>query len=405
MTDSDCLADTNGSIAVSGPHWHAGKLRRQAGMDYHYPTGGATALTVRLTDLYDVPLESMTMPVRFEVYTNTKLLWDVSYDNSSSEHVFTGRLLRLNGTPVANQTVNVFLNETHVATLNTSDSGFIEYRRHFDSGTESLMYNVQATFEGTGAQQATLNAVTFDGTEYTVCTATCFQYKPSSNMTTVTIEPHATEVTVPVKSTEEMQQDATDSGWFSIYHEFSWWYPWYRMHVKMQVNPTIDIGFNPLLPGGETHDWSGLTLFANLGQQFVEQLIGDMLGLLVEYVLAKGFSIWNWPAAVITFAVKAVYQGLLMARDWYDSGKMLASALVNFLVGIIAISTTLAKAFLEACFSIVAAGTMSALWMLFRGALTVIEPIRHIRTWADGVEVAMDIGFGIFALVRHLGWI
>jgi hypothetical protein len=96
---------------------------------------------------------------------------------------------------------------------------------------------------------------------------------------------------------------------------------------------------------------------------------------------------------------------MLIARDWYDSGRMLASALVNFFVGILAIGTTLAKAFLEAFVNIVAVGTMSALWMAFNGALSVIEPIRHIRTWADGVEVAMDIGFGIFSLVRYFGWI
>lgn len=65
------------------------------------------------------------------------MLWDVRYDNATSEHVFTGRLLMSNGTAVPNQPVKLFLNETQVTTLTTNNSGLIEFRRHFDPGNES----------------------------------------------------------------------------------------------------------------------------------------------------------------------------------------------------------------------------------------------------------------------------
>jgi len=38
-----------------------------------------------------------TEPVRFEVYRNTRLLWNATYDEDSSEHVFAGRLLWVSG--------------------------------------------------------------------------------------------------------------------------------------------------------------------------------------------------------------------------------------------------------------------------------------------------------------------
>jgi hypothetical protein len=61
----------------------------------------------KLTDI-------MAVPVQFEVYTNTKLLWQVGYDNATSEHVFTGRLLTASGSPVGDRNVMISLNETNV---------------------------------------------------------------------------------------------------------------------------------------------------------------------------------------------------------------------------------------------------------------------------------------------------
>ena len=66
------------------------------------------------------------------------------------------------------------------------------------------------------------------------------------------------EIAAP-KTSEELQQEAENSGWLQVWHEFTWLYPWYRMHFNFTMNGArIDIGFNPVLPGGETTEYSGL---------------------------------------------------------------------------------------------------------------------------------------------------
>jgi hypothetical protein len=67
-------------------------------------------------------------------------------------------------------------------------------------------------------------------------------------MTTITIEPHATEVVVPVKSPEELQQQAEQDGTLRVWHEFSWWFPWYRIHYVSVVSGVAeyDMGNSPL---------------------------------------------------------------------------------------------------------------------------------------------------------------
>jgi len=152
------FADTNGSIAGLGVRF---ELRNSAGvigtrdssdgtasMDYQYPTDAATALTMRLTNQTGVPLKSMTMSVQFEVYTNTKLLWNATYDEDSSKHVFTGRLLTVSGAALPDYNVMVCLNETNIMN-NTSDvNGWFVFRRHFDVGDDAITCDVQAMFEG-----------------------------------------------------------------------------------------------------------------------------------------------------------------------------------------------------------------------------------------------------------------
>jgi hypothetical protein len=80
--------------------------------------------------------------------------------------------------------------------------------------------------------------------------------EPASPEDTVTVTqtPETTTVTVPPpKTQEQMEQEAKDSGWLSVWHEFSLWYPWYRLHLNLTMNGArIDVGFNPVLPRGET---------------------------------------------------------------------------------------------------------------------------------------------------------
>jgi hypothetical protein len=260
------------------------------------------------------------------------MLWNARYDNATSEHVFTGRLLRLNGTAIQNKDVKI-LNETQVAMLQTNQTGFVEYRRHFDAGDETITYNVRVAFEGTDAQQATLNATTFDGTEYTVCTVTYFQFKPSANMTTVTVEPHATEVTVPIKSPEELQEEAQQAGSLSIWHEFFWWPPFYRFHMIYLLNssPQFDVGI-----GIASSTLQGFQSFIDRISQYARDIVPDLfadyiLGEMVAFVgaLSGNLAIWTFAAAASI--------GIKLYLIWADSWNSVERLRTEYLAQIVSL--------------------------------------------------------------------
>jgi hypothetical protein len=247
-------------------------------------------------------------------------------------------------------------------------------------------------------------------------------YWPSLNTAALTVEPPSTTAKAdpestateqqeptkveipPGKTPEEMQQEAKDKEWLSIKHKFTWWYPWYRIHIKINVNPVIDVGFNPILPGGETYLWEGLEIFAAVAEEFIQELIIDVVTLFIEYIVAKALSMLpiTWLAAATALAAKGVTQFWLLMKDWGNPTKMLAVSLVNFIIGLMAFKVSIGVAFIDALFNLVYGRTMSALYLLQNKLPVAAEPIQHIRTWIDAPEVIMDISFGISALGRYL---
>jgi hypothetical protein len=110
---------------------------------------------------------------------------------------------------------------------------------------ELLLFNVQAVFDGDEPCSATAYALTPNGTEYAVCTTIQYGFKPISNNTWLTVEPQSTQVMTTTKTPEQLQQEAEDSRWLSTRHEFTWWYPWYRLHLNMSTAPPIELVFAP----------------------------------------------------------------------------------------------------------------------------------------------------------------
>ena len=105
-------------------------------------------------------------------------------------------------------------------------------------------FRIRASFGGDEPQTATAYATTPNGTQYPVCTTLqYFGYKPASNCAWLTVEPQAAQVMTSTKTPEELQAEAEQSGWLQIWHEFTWWYPWYRMHLMLDVD----------LPQGHLH--------------------------------------------------------------------------------------------------------------------------------------------------------
>ncbi len=385
---------------VNNPVWNGMTYGDWQNISMLYPDGAHT-LTVQAYGSDGSLLRFMTEPVQYEVYTGTKLQWDVTYDNATSEHVFTGRLLKSDGNPLNGQPVKLFLNDTQVTTL-TTVNGYIEFRRHFDPGNESDTYNVQVTFDGTNGQSATQNATALDGSSYTVCTVTYFQYKPAANITTVTIKPHAAEVVVPIKSSEEAQQDAKNKGWFDILEQFGWWYPFHRTVFRIFVGETtIEAGIS-LLPGGETFSSVGQDVFNDLQEASITSFITEAATLMGEYLAAKvGFWIAPWISA-IALGVEALEEISSMALQWNEQGQMLALGIVNILMGLVAIQGGFATAFLNLLVG-VSAPAMAALTLLATGTIAAGGPI--LRTPVDWGEVALTFGFAALALAHWRGLI
>jgi hypothetical protein len=205
-----------------------------------------------------------------------------------------------------------------------------------------------------------------------------------------------------------MQEQAKNNGWLSIWHEWSWFYPWWRMHIKININPpTIDIGFNPILLGGETFDFRGIEVFANIAENVLEDVILDIVAIFGQYIVAKGLSLWNPAAGIFMESIKFLIQmGLLVWREWNNKAGLLVSALVSFVMGIIALVIDFGLLFIKAILRLIAASTANILSLLYNKLVVVLMSARFIqRWWIDALESTFDWITGGFAMARYLGWI
>jgi hypothetical protein len=149
--------------------------------------------------------------------------------------------------------------------------------------------------EGTGSETATLNATDLMGGSYTVCQTVQFNRMPAGNMTSITVEPQATQVTVPTKTAEQMQAEAEDEGWLKPPRPwFSWWYPWFRLYYTLVYNGNdiLEAGLSPI--GGDE---------VNIYSPF-DSWLADAINEIIITPIAKAYLI-GWIATEI-----AVYAGM-----------------------------------------------------------------------------------------------
>jgi len=273
----------------------------------------------------------------------------------------------------------------------------------FRINNQPTLYRLSVAFEGDEPLNATAYHI-INGTTYAVCTTTHYGFKPAVNSTFLTVQPQSTEATQPTKTPEQMEQEARDDGWLQLWPEFSWSYPWFRLHVKININPKIEIAFNPVLPGGEFFNWTGLDLFSAIVEDIWQDIVLDLLGVFAGYVLAKGVGIWNLPAAVLIEIGKGIVQGaFLFGVFWYDQMKVLATAAASIIMGLIAIATNIGEAFVNNLMNLIAAPARAALYLISYGMIVAAQPIKHLRTPIDYLETVIDFTIGGFALLRYLG--
>jgi hypothetical protein len=313
----------------------------------------------------------------------------------------TGHDLSLGGKPI-----DVKVNDTEFTCTTDPGIGIAEFTRDFPAVNNNLTtYIITATFVGDNPAYASATSTAPDGTNCAACTTTQYNgYEPSTNTIVLTVDPHSVLATTATKTPEEMQQDAQDSGWFDVYSEWSWWYPWYRLHVKIHVNPTIDIGFNPILPGGETHGWDGLERFAAVTEEALEDVGLDLAGMFAEYVVAKVTSIVDPIIGIVVEATKLGVGLVLLCAWWEDIVAVGAAALVSFLMGLVAINTDIAGSFLLAICKLIVGSAASALqWICDQMLQIVCTAMLISRWWIDAMEVTFDWILGGLALAHYCG--
>ena len=346
-------------------------------------------------------------PVTLTVSQATRLLLNVSRSYNSTLHRIEG-WLKYNdtGTGVPDKLVKVTINNTIYIPLTTGIDGYFNCSLTPKPGLDkNITYIIIATFEGDSPLSATAWAKTLDGQTCAACTTIQHGYRPSCNSTVLTVEPQATGTSTPTKSQEEMQKDAQDSGWLSISHEFSWWYPWYKLHIKVHINPTVEIGFNPLLAGAETIFFDGLEFFEALTEEAITDVILDMGALLTAYFFARGISFAN-PAlgAALEFIKLGIQGGLLYVFDWADRGPgLLGASIGNLLMGLLVIRVDIAKTFLNALMRL-CKWVASALMNIFNVLLDILKFAQAItRWWTDAIEVGGDFLLGGLGILRCMG--
>jgi hypothetical protein len=225
------LQDGDPTNIIQSVNSSAGEVQ----VNWIYPEEGVHTVTVVVHLLNGSQIKHMVKPVYLEVIGATTLRLGVNRTASSS-HRFEAQLLDATGSPVANMPIKAYLNSTQLdEELVTNVTGYVTFTRNLNPGQDRIAYTVEVAFEGTGNQTATLNGTDFTGISYTVCHTTQFENKPSSNMTSITVEPQVSDIIVPTKTTEEMEQEAKDCSTLRVWSEFSWWYPWFKVVAEVNV--------------------------------------------------------------------------------------------------------------------------------------------------------------------------
>jgi hypothetical protein len=188
-------------------------------------------------------------PVTLTVGNETQLLLQAWRDPQGTGHTIYAQLVDGSGNSLGpNYTVTLTVNGTAYP-LQTNGTGYVTLHLALQPGdTSANTYQVMATFNGTNPRSASINASDPYGNQYAVCTTNQYDLLPSTNSSTLSVLLQATDAITAAETMEQVQQQAQNSGWLSVYSEWSWWYPWYRVHFVCKYNGTIafDLGLSPL---------------------------------------------------------------------------------------------------------------------------------------------------------------
>jgi hypothetical protein len=227
-----------------------------------------------------------------------------------------------------------------------------------DSAT---VYNVAVSFAGDKASTATATMTTINGTTYDVCTTTQYNtYEPSSNSTSITVTSQTTIGATTLMNMEQMQKNAeAPGGGLSVYPEFSWWYPWFRLHFAWKYNgqTMLDVGI-AILPGADTANFPDTTFKGKINEWFFNIATSVFVGLIAtEVALWAGSNLGLlYFGVILGFYYGYKFAGLYL--DWDSLGSLYTSLASNLVSTAYAAWTGLCS-FLPSSLQALAAGAES----------------------------------------------
>jgi hypothetical protein len=354
-------------------------------------------------------------PLTLTVGSETSLLLEAWRDPQGTGHTIYARLVDASGSGLSGYTVTLTVNGT-AYTQQTNNTGYVTLHLALQPGdTSANTYQVMATFNGTNPKSANTTASDPYGDQYAVCTTTQYDLRPSTNSSTLSVLLQSSDAITAAKTAEQMQQKAKDKGWLNVYDEWSWWYPWYRLHIKLTLsNTTIDVGFSPFLPFGTTLSMVGVESLASVLPYVTEEIwqdtAMDFAGLFVSYVAAKALSVCGEVPGLIAIGAKGLVQWALflplLVNEKAGSVRMLAACFANILMGLIALATDVGETFAKALWNVCTAPILSALMLGTDGMIKLASPLELLRTGVDYIEsFVIDFPMALVAWARYSGWI
>lgn len=194
---------------------------------------------------------------------------------------------------------------------------------------ETMLYVITAAFD-VSSLSATAWAYALNGTPYVACSTVQYGFKPSTNYAIVTVEPQATQITAdsdmsvsqanetttqssaqipPQKTPEEIQKEAEQSGALSVWHEFSWWCPWYRLHIDAHINPSLSYGLD--LFGGGYLNLVGAQNKSNIDMDAAGYGAITEAGLVTT--ISAGIVLWPEKITAVLVGAATLYAGTMAA--------------------------------------------------------------------------------------------
>jgi len=328
-------------------------------------------------------------PVWLTVGKETGLVVSVNREEGGVKHTISGRLLSELG-PLRGRTVKVRVNDVEHAVTTHLSGDFSLCLSLPALNNQPTTYTIVASFDGDNMETATAYGTFPNGTQYTVCTTIQYGYRPASSSVSLTVEPQATQVTTPTKTPEQLQEEAEDSGWLTLWHEFTIWYPWYRLHFVYWGSPIMqfDVGLS-LLPFGDSIQYA--EVFVQRIESLLPRVIWSIVAGLASaeffaLLASSGGPLFFFGALTSSISVKA-----LSALANWDSIEGLASVLIGV--------------FVPTVLSLV----RTNLWDLFLRLLNWMENIRNIAAIGWGKLYFMaSFAINIFYIGRIIdrldGW-